>query len=284
MAAENELKVEEVRIDIQKWYNGYQWTPGHPIYNPWSILNVFDSGRFANYWWDSGTPSFLIKLLRQEFFYDLEGIETSAVAFQNLEIDHLDRVSILFQTGYVTIQGYDKQTRLYTLGFPNQEVKDTMQQHLLGAFRASHATDSLPLLVKIKQAFETGEIEKAIDRINALFETLPYQLFQARTEGFFHAILHLAFVGIGIYVESEVSTAKGRVDCVVQTTDQIYIIEFKLDASAESVLAQIREKRYGSRFLEDQKPIMALGINFSSAEKAIVEWQAMPYRQLLTEG
>lgn len=275
----NDLK-EEIRV----WYNGYSWGGDQKLYNPFSILNLFASQRFANYWWETGTPTFLIKKLRAEFRYDLNKLIAGQIMFESFTIDDLNWMALLFQTGYLTIRSYDQNTGLYILDYPNREVKDTMQQHLLAAFRETTKTDSLPLLINIKIAIEGGDLERLIELINTLFSTIPHQLFRQKQEAFFHAVLHLSFSGIGLLVQSEVSTAKGRVDTVVQTKDRIYVMEFKLDASAESALQQIREKRYGSPYLDQGKKVVALGVNFSSEEKAVAEWEAVDYTSLLVEG
>ncbi len=204
--------------------------------------------------------------------------------FESFTIDDLNWLALLFQTGYLTILNYDPEFRLYTLGYPNLEVKDTMHQHLLAAFRETTATDSLPLLIRMKKALDQGGLERTVELIDVLFSTIPYQPFQQKQEAFFHAVLHLSFSGIGMFVQSEVSTSKGRVDTVVHTKDRIYIMKFKLDASAESALQQIREKRYGSLFLGGDKEVIALGVSFSSTEKAVAEWEAVPYETLLVEG
>ncbi|MEO1449774.1 MAG: AAA family ATPase [Bacteroidota bacterium] len=278
------VELPKVLEKVRKWYNGYLWAGETRLYNPFSILLLMQQQRFKNFWWESGTPTFLIKLLRRDFKFDLGEIEAGEILFESLTFDNISWISILFQTGYVTIKDYDRETMLYTLGYPNQEVRDTMHQHLLGAFREAHPIETLPILVKIKKALEAGDIEAGMEQINSLFASLPYQLFQSRSEGFFHAILHLAFVGIGMYVESEVSTAKGRVDCVVRTKNQIYVMEFKLDAPPEQALAQIRDKRYGSRFLSEEKNVIAVGVQFSSADKAVTDWKEIPYTTLLAEG
>lgn len=270
-----------LREDIRVWYNGYSWGTETRLYNPFSILNLFSAQRFANYWWETGTPTFLIKKLRTEFQYNLNDLVAGQVMFESFTINDLNWLALLFQTGYLTIQDYDQETGLYTLGYPNREVRDTMQQHLLAAFRETTKTDSLPILVKIKTALEQGDLEHLIELINILFSTIPHQIFQEKQEAFFHAILHLSFSGIGLFVQSEVSTAKGRVDTVVHTRDCIYVMEFKLDGSAQSALQQIREKRYGSPFLDQGKEVIALGVNFSSVERAVAEWEVVPYLSLL---
>ncbi|MCO6492042.1 MAG: AAA family ATPase [Phaeodactylibacter sp.] len=284
VAQKMELSAVDLKDKIKLWYNGYGWGTETRLYNPFSILNFFASERFANYWWETGTPTFLINKLRNEFHYDLDQLEASQVMFESFTIDDLNWLALLFQAGYLTILNYDPESRLYTLGYPNLEVKDTMHQHLLAAFRETTTTDSLPLLIKVKKALEQGDLERTIELINVLFSTIPYQLFQQKQEAFFHAVLHLSFSGIGLFAQSEVSTSKGRVDTVVHTKDRIYIMEFKLDSPAESALQQIREKRYGSPFLGGDKEVIALGVSFSSAEKEVAEWEAVPYETLLVEG
>lgn len=275
--------VKDSKEEIRLWYNGYSWGTETRLYNPFSILNLFASQRFANYWWETGTPTFLIKKLRTEFHFDLDQLEAGQIMFESFTIHDLNWLALLFQTGYLTIKGYEPEDGLYTLGYSNREVKDTMHQHLLAAFRETTKTDSLPLLIKIKRALEKGELERLIDLINTLFSTIPYQLFQQKQEAFFHAVLHLSFSGMGLWVQSEVSTSKGRVDTIVHTKERIYIMEFKLDASAESALQQIREKRYESPFLSQGKEVIALGVSFSSTEKEVAEWQAVPDRSLMPD-
>jgi len=275
---------DALREDIRIWYNGYSWGAEARLYNPFSILNLFAAQRFANYWWETGTPTFLIKKLREEFQYNLNDLVAGQVMFESFTVNDLNWLALLFQTGYLTIRSYDPATGLYTLDYPNREVKDTMQQHLLAAFRETTKTDSLPLLINMKTALEQGDLERLIELIDILFSTIPHQIFQQKQEAFFHAVLHLSFSAIGLLVQSEVSTAKGRVDTVVHTKDHIYVMEFKLDASAESALAQIQEKRYGSPFLDQGKEVIALGVSFSSEEKAVAEWEAVPYLSLLVES
>lgn len=281
LAQKTGKSTDELKEEIRLWYNGYSWGTETRLYNPFSILNLFASERFANYWWETGTPTFLIKKLRDEFHYNLDQLEAGQVMFESFTIHDLNWLALLFQTGYLTIRNYDPAEGLYTLGYPNREVKDTMHQHLLAAFRETTKTDSLPLLIKIKRALEKGDLERLIELVNILFSTIPFQIFLQKQEAFFHALLHLAFSGIGLLVQSEVSTAKGRVDTIVHTQSRIYVMEFKLDASAASALDQIREKRYGSPFLSQGKEVIALGVNFSSAKKEVAEWQAVPYQSLL---
>ena len=265
--------IADTKEEIKRWYNGYGWGTDTRLYNPFSILNFFSAEHFSNFWWDTGTPTFLIKKLREGFQYNLEEILIGSDVVESYTLEHLDWKSLLFQTGYLTIKKYEAEDRIYTLGYPNLEVKDAMHRHLLGAFREGEKSDSQALFVQLKRALQNGELDKTINVINTLFSTIPYQLFQQKQEGFFHAILHLAFSGVGLLVQSEVNTSKGRVDTVVHTNNRIYVIEFKLDDSAASALDQIREKRYGSPFMDQGKEVLALGVNFSSATKEVAEWE-----------
>ncbi|MDX2245316.1 MAG: AAA family ATPase [Bacteroidia bacterium] len=284
LAQKHKMTLSEVTTAIQHWYNGYQWEIGKPVYNPFSILILFDSYRFANYWWDSGTPTFLLKLLRQEFEYDISHLEAGDDIFNSYTLENMDWKSLMFQTGYLTLRAYDPEIRLYTLGYPNWEVRDSMYRYLLGEFRHDNTSDSYPLMVNLKRALDAQDMPRLIGLIDTLFSTIPYQLFDEKREGFFHAVLHLTFQGLGLLTQSEVSTSKGRVDTVVHSKTGVYVMEFKLDAPVAEALAQIREKRYGSAYLDGTQPVTAVGISFSSKTRTVSDWEAIPYAELLAEG
>ncbi len=283
LAQQHPLSVDTLKEKIAEWYNGYSWDGHHRLYNPFSILSLFKANDFFNFWWQTGTPSFLINLLRKGMHFQLESIEGGQDLFESYTLDNLEYRSLLFQTGYLTIQSVDEYG-LYTLAYPNKEVRDSMYRHLLGAFRHASTADTQPLIVKIKKALDARDTEGFIRLVNVLFDTLPYQIFIEKQEAFFHAILHIALNATGMFVETEVSTAKGRVDAVIHSLDAIYVMEFKLDQSAEAALEQIREKRYGNKYLERTKEVLALGISFSAKEKKVAAWKLVPYEQLLVEG
>ena len=284
LAAANIMSEPEIKEYIQTWYNGYQWAIGSPVYNPFSVLNLFSSTRFANYWWDSGTPTFLIKRLRKAFQYDLSQMEVGNDVFETYTLENLEFRSLLFQTGYLTITDYDPSLRLYTLDYPNLEVEESMYRHLLGAFRESETGGIQALYANIKRSLDAHDMPRLMDLVDTLFSTIPHQIFIEKQEAFFHAVLHLTFQGLGLLIQSEVSTSKGRVDTVVHSKDHIYVMEFKLDASGREALDQIREKRYGSAYLGEEKTVMAVGIGFSSETRAVQSWEAISYGELLAEG
>jgi hypothetical protein len=283
LARKFDTSFQAMRQRIKSWYNGYSFG-AEKVYNPFSLLSFFSTQRFANFWWESGTPYFLMKLLRKDNQYDLRHMRAGSATFESYTLDNLDWLPLLFQTGYLTILDYDDRLRLYTLGYPNLEVKEAFLQHLLAVYRETGPSQSYALFIQLKEAIDAGDIPELVKVVNTLFATVPYQLFESRKESFFHAILHLSFSGMGLVTQSEVSTAQGRVDTVVHTDDRIYVIEFKLDDTALAALDQIREKRYGSPFLDQGKEVIALGISFSSQTKTVAEWEETPYLTLLTSG
>ncbi|MDX2248394.1 MAG: AAA family ATPase [Bacteroidia bacterium] len=281
IAQENQKDRSETLKDIRHWYNGYRWWGNETLYNPFSILNLMKSRTFRNYWWDTGTPTFLLKLLRKEFQYNLSPVSAGDVLFESYTLENMDWRSLMFQTGYLTLQKYDTHWEVYTLGYPNREVKDSMFQHLLGQFREGSSLDTKPLYASLHQALDAQDMPRLMELIDTLFATIPYPLFEERREGFFHAVLHLTFQGLGLLTQSEVSTSKGRVDTVVHSKAGVYVMEFKLDAPVAEALAQIREKRYGSAWLDGTQPVTAVGISFSSKTRSVADWQALPYAELL---
>ena len=221
LANANRIEVSEVKTAIQQWYNGYQWEVGSPVYNPFSVLNLFDSTRFANYWWESGTPTFLLKLLKQEFQYDLSAVSVGDAVFESFTLERMSWQSLLFQTGYLTIKEYRPELEIYTLSYPNREVKAAMFQNLLGEYRHKSPAETKPLYANIKLALDAGDLPRLMEQIEILFAGIPYQLFDAKRERFFHAVLHLTFQGLGLLTDSEVSAAHGRVDTVVHAESAI---------------------------------------------------------------
>ena len=282
LAKKFETSFEEMRQRIKDWYNGYSFG-AEKVYNPFSLLSFLSTQRFANFWWESGTPYFLMKLLLKDNQYDLESMRAGSATFESYTLDNLDWLPLLFQTGYLTILDYNDRYRLYTLGYPNLEVKEAFLQHLLAVYRETGPSQSYALFIQLKEALDANNMAQLMKVIDTLFATVPYQIFESRKEAFFHAILHISFSGMGLVTQSEVSTSQGRVDTIVHTDNHIYIIEFKLDEPAEAALAQIREKRYGSPYLQQSKEVIALGISFSSENKSVAAWKEIPYIELLAK-
>jgi Predicted AAA-ATPase/PD-(D/E)XK nuclease superfamily len=271
-AEENELSLEQLRDKIKLWYNGYTWNGKTAIYNPFSILCYFTDYQFVNHWFKTGTPTFLIKLLKERMFYDLSDVQVTEDAFESYELDKLETIPLLHQTGYLTIKHIDKNLGLYTLDYPNKEVKDSLLRYLMDAFSYKKSKESAPLVLKMIQAFTAQNIAEVIEILKSIFATIPYPIFIANKEAYYHSIVHLVFTYLGQNIESEVNTSRGRMDIVVQTATHIYILEFKLDQSADIAFAQIIEKDYAAKFRHIGKPIVGIGINFTSEQKTIEAW------------
>ncbi len=270
---EQQIGAQGLRDKIREWYNGYSFSDGtHKVYNPFSLLGYFSSWFFRNFWFTTGTPTFLVDLTRERYYFQFEQQEVSPSAFESYQLDRLETTPLLFQTGYLTIKAYDPEFNLYTLDYPNREVKDSMLQYLIAAFSHSSPDQTTPAVVRLTKAFRRGDLDDVRDLINSLFQTIPHQLFVAAKENLYHALIHLLFTYLGQYITSEVSVLRGRVDAVVQTATHVYILEFKLDGSAEEALAQIKERDYATAYRATGKEVVAVGVNFSSVEKRVVGW------------
>ena len=258
--------------EIKRWYNGYSWDGEHYVYNPYSVLSFFDQRRFRNFWFETGTPTFLVKLLERHRTYDLERVEVDEAVFSSFELERIDPAAVLFQTGYVTIASAQAHP-IYVLSYPNREVRDSLLRYLLAEYTRGYASD-VPLRAQtMRQALEAGDLSAFAAALNALFATIPYQIFIADKEAYYHSVTFLALSLVGSFVEVEVSRSRGRPDAVVHTAEVIWVLEFKLDERAEVALAQIAQRGYATAYLGRGKAVRAVGLSFSSEQKALSEWR-----------
>lgn len=257
---------------MKRWYNGYSWGGEEKVYNPFSILQFFKEGRrYHNFWFETGTPTFLVREMRKHRYYDIDYIEASEHQLSAFDFENLDPVSVLFQTGYLTIDAYDERFRMYRLSYPNEEVRFSLQQFLLNAYRDTMSGNALAPVVSITKAFEAEDVKLVMDTINTVFSSIPYELWQKENEHYYHALVHLIFSLLGAYVRSEVHTSKGRCDAIVETEGHIYALEFKLDKPAEEALRQIRENGYLEPYAHSSKEKVAVDVRFSTADKKVAE-------------
>ena len=261
---------------IKTWYNGYSWDGKNFVYNPFSILSFFGAGEFQNFWFSTGTPTFLINLLKNRNFYNLEESEVGQAAFDSFDIENIDTYSLLFQTGYLTIKAKEP-FGLYILDYPNREVKDSMLQYLIAGFSKGSYAQSTPIVLKLRKAFLENNFEKIIGIINSLFKSIPSHIFIKDKEAYYHSVVFLVFQYLGQFIEAEVHTSDGRIDALVQTDSHIYVIEFKLDESADIALQQIQEKGYIDKYQQLDKHLVGVGINFSSSSKSVEGWKTKNY-------
>lgn len=262
--------LEQMRV----WYNGYRFhSDADSVYNPVSSNLFFEQKEFQNFWFATGTPSFLVNILKAEGVFDLHFPATSLSGFESFELDQIKPVALLFQTGYLTIQSKDEDG-LVSLDYPNKEVRDSMLEVLIEGFVGVDAELSAALIIKIRNAFRANDLERVIQILQEVFKKLPYFLHEHYPEKFFHAAIHLLFSYLGIRIHSEVCTSDGRIDSLVETDTHIYILEYKLDQSAQVALEQIKQKRYYQAYWNVGKPVVGVGVNFSSKSKNIEGWVA----------
>lgn len=273
--------VEELKMydkeEIRKWYNGYKFhEKGSTVYNPYSLLSFFQGGGdYQNFWYATGTPTFLMKLCREQHFYKFDKITLNQSDLGNFDIENLKIEPILFQTGYLTIVDYDPLFRNYKLSFPNEEVRESYLRNLLDTYIGSSRLNASSILENLLQSLQTQDKDLMQQAINAAFAHIPYDLWQRENEQYYHAIVHLLFSLLKVYIFSEVHTQQGRADAIVIHEDQIYCLEFKLDQSAEIALEQIKNRGYTERFKDKGFPIHHIGINFSSETREVdgIVWE-----------
>ncbi|MCI5146298.1 MAG: AAA family ATPase [Candidatus Electrothrix sp. AR3] len=261
---------------IRTWYNGFQFVENCPrVYNPFSTLNLFKKQRFANYWFETGTPSFLIKLIKELNFdvTQLKQLELRETAFSTYDLENLAVTPLLVQTGYLTIKDYDPDTRKYTLAYPNYEVEDAFSVHLLGAFSSVDHGLGEAYLWKLIDALQSGDLEQFFTVLDIFFANIDYQL-HLKYEKYYQTIFYLIFLLIGLRVEAEVETNKGRIDAVVELKEAIYLFEFKLDGNADEALRQIITRDYYQKYRLKGKPMTLVGVNFDSGKRGVSEWRS----------
>lgn len=263
-----------IKKDIKTWYNGYSWDGINRVYNPFSLLRFMEARSFQNFWFETGTPTFLIDLIKKNGIFQLENQEyTSLLTLLEFDTDYLNYQTVLFQTGYTTIDEVNFMEGWCRLRYPNKEVESSLKQFLLSAYRYTHPGDSLSLVLQLRNALNHKNIAEVIDIINTAFATIPYDLWRGASELHYHALVHLTFSLLGTYMQSEVHSAKGRCDALVQTPQYIYAFEFKLDESAEIALQQIEDKGYLTPYLQHSQQKIAIGINFSSEKKCVEQYK-----------
>ncbi len=258
--------------NIKEWYNGYSWDGKETVYNPFSLLSFMKEEAFRNFWFATGSPSFLVKLLKEKNEYDFENVRESDISLGSFQIENPVSTPLLFQTGYLTIKSYDPDTQLYTLDYPNREVKVSLLDNLLSAYREVFPGTSISVTADLRAALEFGDTNRIINELNAVIGSIPYEHWRADTESIFHIITHLTFKKIGVDVFTEVHSSKGRADVIIKTSRYIYALELKLDTSASMALDQILEKRYLQPYMDDERKKLAMGISFSSEQRNIADY------------
>jgi len=276
-AAKEELDFEGFMAKMRHWYDGFRFAAeGENLYNPFSTMQLFENQHFSNYWFTSGTPTFLIRLLHDQN-YDvsrLNSLVTREIAFSTYDIKHLDVVPLLFQTGYLTIKGYTKESDLYELAYPNFEVEDAFTIYLLDAFSNLELGFSASYQWQLIEALRANDLDEFFRVLKVFYANIDYDL-HLRNEKYYQTIFYLIFTLMGLSIQAEVRTNDGRIDAVAETNDRIYIFEFKLDQDAQTAIDQIAEKAYALKYGTRGKPITQVGVNFDSSVGQVAEWKVV---------
>ena len=271
----NKLSAEETVNKMARQYDGYHFHPkGDGVFNPFSVLNAFSKRELGDYWFQTGTPTFLVEMLRKSE-YDLRillnGIEAPASMFSEYRVEANNPIPLIYQSGYLTIKDYDKEFGNYLLLFPNDEVRYGFINFLVPFYTSMTNSDQGFYIGKFVQELRAGDYNAFLTRLQAFFADFPYQL-NAKTERHYQVVFYLVFKLMGQFTQAEVESATGRADAVVKTPKYIYVFEFKLNGTAEEALQQIEDKGYLIPYQADGREVIKLGVEFSAEERNISRW------------
>jgi hypothetical protein len=260
---------------LKEQYDGYHFMANTiGIYNPFSVLNTFDNKCFSDYWFETGTPSYLVQLLKNAD-YELPDMTQKQITSDMLNsIDSMseDPIPVIYQSGYLTIKDYDKEFRMYELGFPNKEVKNGFMNYLLPYYTPIKKTDTAFFIASFVDDVRKGRPEDFMKRMSAMFSKTDYKIV-GDAELYFQNAFYLIMTMMGFYTDVERTTSEGRIDMTVETKDYVYLFEFKLDGTPEEALRQIEANGYAKPFAMDPRKLYRIGVNFSSEKRCVDNWK-----------
>ena len=280
LAAAQGLSYEEACGRLKEMYDGYHFAENtEGIYNPFSLLNTFKNRRFGSYWFETGTPTYLVELLKKSRYnlQDMTHVETDADVLNSIHTSSLNPIPVIYQSGYLTIKGYDKRFGLYALGFPNEEVEAGFMKFLLPFYANTTEVDAPFQIRQFVREVEGGDVDAFLHRMQSFFADLPYEITGGDLERHYQNVLFIVFKLMGLYTQVEYHTSEGRIDLVLQTPSFVYVMEFKLDGTAQEAMDQINEKRYALPFAKDSRKVLKVGVNFSAQQRNIEHWLVEPF-------
>ena len=275
LAKNLEVTLEEALMKLKENYDGYHFTyPSPDIYNPFSLLTAMEKGKIGSYWFGSGTPTYLIKML------DKFGVKPSEIGRKQLKSSAFDAptetmtdaVPLLYQSGYITIKDYNKMLDLYTLDIPNKEVRLGLMESLLPHYVDNKTPEATTMVAYLFYDIQNGDMDAALHRLQEFLSTIPY-CDNTRFEGHYQQVFYIIFSLLGYYVDVEVRTPRGRVDIVLRTKTTLYVMELKLDKSAGEAMEQIDLKNYPERFALCGLPVVKVAVSFDSERCTIGDWK-----------
>ena len=275
-ADKQQCSQEDIISKLTRMYNGYRFSdnPDKKVYNPFSILLSLQKNKFEDYWFQTGTPRFLIDLIKKHNYaiIDFEGVKLSSSKIKAFEIDNMDIKTLLYQTGYLTIADYDVESDNYTLSYPNHEVRTALTKHIVEALTLLPIDEYNDFIKFFRIALRNNDIEAFCKTLHQFFTKIPYTI-HIEKERYVQLLFTITAKLLGFEVEVEVATNKGRIDAVIKTLKHIYIFEFKMKKSSQKAIQQIENKKYYQMYEKQGKQITLVGISFDVEKKNIeTDW------------
>jgi hypothetical protein len=268
------LTIGETREELRLKYDGYHFCENSiGVYNPFSLLNTFQGNKLKNYWFETGTPTYLVLLLKKHK-YNLEHMASVVVdpdTLNSVDAQSTDPIPVIYQSGYLTIKDYNPRFGNYTLGFPNAEVEEGFMNFLLPYYSPIPKSSTSFNIQNFVIEIESGKVDDFFHRLSSLFADTPYELVKD-LENHYQNVIFIVSKLMGFYVKAEYHTSQGRIDLVLQTSDYTYVMEFKLNGTAEEALQQITDKNYTLPFENGDRKLVKVGVNFSSTTRNIDRW------------
>jgi hypothetical protein len=263
--------LDEMRI----WYNGYSWDGKTRMYNPYDVMLFFFNRDFQSFWFSTGTPKFLVNRMLQQNFYQAEEIESNLTFLDEYSLDNIETTSLMFQSGYLTIKEKKKYGDV-VLSYPNKEVREAVYGFLISNMGKPASGGGGITVQHLHKAFMHNDLRRVQTILTTLFDNLTYDVYMHQTvqqvEGFYHGLIYILFKYLGIHVQSEVHTTKGRADSMVQTPTHIYFFEFKINSDAATALQQIHTNKYAAPFAADSRIKIGVGVNFDVKTRELNDW------------
>ncbi|MDZ7879451.1 MAG: AAA family ATPase [Saprospiraceae bacterium] len=268
-----EMTREDLLESMRIWYDGFSWDGINKLYNPYGIIHFLQKESFKNFWFSSGMPTFLYKIMRENMVFDVENTLINGLELEKYDIENLSLVPLFFQTGYLTVKSIDRRTDDMVLDYPNKEVRESLYCFMIDSLAKNTQRRDANITNKdLLKAFQDADLDRIKKLINSLLAGLPYEAFNKKSEGLYHGLIHLIFQLLSMYIKSEVHSSHGRADSVVETGTHVFIFEFKFNKTAAEGLQQIKDKKYADKYRASKKTLIGIGVNFVSEDKEINEW------------
>ena len=271
----NNQTKDEAYKELERRYDGYHFCESSQgMYNPFSVLLTLKNSKYGNYWFATGTPTYLVELLKKNDFKldEFSNLEVSQDELDSIHQADINPIPVLFQSGYLTIKDYQERFKLYVLDFPNEEVREGFVKFLLPYYTKLKEQQTQTLISKFILSLERGDADTFMQLMQSLMAGTPYELIR-ELENHYQNVMYIITKLMGFYIQAEYRTSNGRIDLMIGTDKYVYVIELKFNGSAEEALAQIEEKNYTLPFAIDDRQIIKIGANVSGETRNLEEWR-----------